>query len=150
MIDKKELRYGNLVILAHESNAPVGTIKEIHTSYVILQEYELGNPVYSLIMPIELTPEWLERLGFKKGYCDEMEGYMRTFGGRVTFFLVKQPYTNGTFGFLSFIETNVGMGVNSICLNPPEYVHQLMNLVYDFTGEELESFGKPAGAAKET
>lgn len=140
MIDSKQLRIGNLVSLAHESNNPIAEIIDIRlTGAMVAPAGEFGNrfSTWDLLLPIELTTDWLVKFGFEAGFWDDMGGFMKTFGGRVTFFLVEKLYTDGTSDFLSFIETNVGMGINSICLNPPRNVHSLQNLVYSLTGEEL-------------
>lgn len=136
MIDKKELRYGNLVVLAHESNAPVGTIKEIHASYVTLQEYELGNPVYSLIVPIKLTSDWLEKLGFEKEKTNDVnENDLWSIQVANNTSLYYQPDSGGNDWYLSH-EWNNNHFKNDFW-NNPKYVHQIMNLFYWLTGEEL-------------
>jgi hypothetical protein len=75
------------------------------------------------IHPIPLTKEWLLKFGFKaideRGYSKEI--------------LIKDD--RYTFNFVIF-KTNDGYD-NDVCLYVIKYVHQLQNLYFALTGEEL-------------
>lgn len=68
MIPKEQLRIGNLVILAHESNAPIVEIEEIRRATVLITDpsdaHRYMSVNYDGLMPIGLTEEWLLKLGF--------------------------------------------------------------------------------------
>ncbi|TDQ12179.1 hypothetical protein [Pedobacter metabolipauper] len=88
------------------------------------------------IEPIPLTEDWLIKLGFTKpevptGYQEENDLY-QTFIGRVTF--GARLFPDNTYIFE--IELNVGCGYTDV-IHSPDYVHELQNLVYALTGEEL-------------
>ena len=91
---------------------------------IILQ----GNVPYSqfseFISPIELTEEWLLRMGFEKvkSYYEEAETF-DFYYGNIYFDMANQSTKINGYYCLSFV---------------PEYVHQLQNLFYCLTGEELQ------------
>jgi hypothetical protein len=99
--------------------------------------YELSDYISNnIISPIPLTPEILERCGFHKdslGICGILFG---------------EPYKKGSVSIiitpssgLTNILTGTGIGIlkyDSIFLpNPTLYIHQLQNLYFALTGEEL-------------
>jgi len=66
MIQRKDLREGNLVTLAHESNNPIVTIDELRTEWATFKEFKwFTSRTYDLLMPIELNSDWLIKFGFK-------------------------------------------------------------------------------------
>lgn len=117
----KELRVGNLieVNISFESEdwrvfnvtAPViSTIMDCHDSY----------------RPIPLTAEWLERLGFEGNIND---GY--ALNGVELDYLTTEDNFQFEYGI-----PNAKRGVAWILVDI-KYVHQLQNLFYCLTGEEL-------------
>jgi len=78
---------------------------------------------YDFVEPIPLTEEWLLKFGFEAELknADSKNGRFMVY--------TKYPIT---------FNTNHGWWLYSMKLNvQPEYVHQLQNLYYALTGEEL-------------
>lgn len=115
MIDKKSLRIGNLVVLAHENNASVITIKEIGQFEASIDEDDATYP-YDLLTPIELTPEWMGRCGF-----ETPDGYNTS----VLFNEIMIDFHLGEYKLRDKPKARL------------KYLHQLQNVFYWLTGEEL-------------
>jgi hypothetical protein len=115
-MDSKELRIGNKT-----SNGIVVNIFEDHFFT------KVGDTVYSSkyhnANPIPLTEEWLLKFGFKKYSKNEFELATKDFD--ISFF-------NGELKLLCGFYAE-----NPISLNNQKYVHQLQNLYFALTGEEL-------------
>lgn len=73
------------------------------------------------LLPIELNPEWLERFGFEK----DRTGYALEDKNSLSFSVTKE----GKF-LACWLDKSTGIIV--------QYVHQLQNLYFALTGEELE------------
>ncbi len=135
-----ELRIGNYVYYEHTTHIVSG----IHGNKVYswwvkdgepIIEYEakdisgtqVENPYIDVISqyePIPLTEEWLIKLGFEK-LTDSKDGFKNT----------TYTYTKGISFIVYFdgvrLSTNFWMG------NEKHYIHQLQNLFYVLSGEEL-------------
>lgn len=111
-----ELRIGNLVKWNYEESSD-------GNAYPVEYGYELddikNNP--NIVKPIPLTEEWLERFGFEKT-TSGISAFLKT--ESVTF------WWGGHFVNMSDNETQYNL-VNV------SYVHQLQNLYFALTGEEL-------------
>jgi hypothetical protein len=121
-IKASESRLGNLV----EFEGRVFQIDSISDSLPTLNTPEFGIGVvdWNNIKPIELTPDWLLRLGFE-GDDDGEEFYHKDselFGVQFCLF-EKEDVTHVWDG--AFTEA------------PIKYVHQLQNLFFALTGQEL-------------
>lgn len=120
MIEVRELRIGNLV--SHKGN-PI----ELTKNRFKLSVFTLGC---SEIEPILLTEEWLVRFGFvfeKSGWFVKKRGSKKTNNLKM-FHLFKMKNIN---------EYNTKGGITSKYLNIKQ-VHQLQNLYFALTGEELQ------------
>jgi len=138
-INKSELRIGNLVVLAHESKFPVAAITEIKTSCVcampLTAKYD-EYVMYKDLMPIELSDEWLERLGFIKEESSDIEE-------RVIWSIQVANNTSLYYDkdhgdkqwYLSVFDNNNHF--QNDFWNKPEHIHSLQNLFYCLSGEEL-------------
>ena len=121
---KTELRIGNWV-----------KIDSVSTQNQVTQILEKGvncgsiGVLYEMIKPIPLTEEWLERFGFEMDEdCDE--------GGLVDY---RMTLMKGSLEFVSFWNSEQLTGVNQPQTGiDVEYVHQLQNLYFALTGEELK------------
>jgi hypothetical protein len=124
MIDIKQLRIGNLVSLAHESNSPIGKVISTHPDRLgVIANGQLYVLYPDLVVPIELSPAWLGRLGFNQDDDD----FLLSIDDRSSIHinLIKNR---------ALIESYDGV----IAIpNKPTYVHQLQSLYYSLTGEEL-------------
>jgi hypothetical protein len=119
-----ELRIGNWLLNPY-SNEPekVESIRPVHA---LNTDYEVNEDHPDLLKPIPLTEEWLLKFGF--GLSDEHEcGHN----------------TNEAFGFYydwHFKRLRLEAGTADIAdvyLLHIQYVHQLQNLYFGLTGEEL-------------
>ncbi len=128
-----ELRVGNIVFENVKSNnitcVQVSTIKEIHDESVLLKHGL--NPQLDNIEPIKITSEWLINLGFE-------------FYGFDKFQYLIYALSNVIDGTSDFRVTGLGgkwyaQIDDSVCSWADlKYVHQLQNLYYAITGNELE------------
>jgi len=124
MINPSELRIGNYIEINRDQFAKVVTIngESAIVGITTRQNFYLTS---SFIRGIELTPEWLERCGCMK--CPPSEDRWQ--------YELELPNNNQ----LEYDFTTLkGWSFNGVCLpKDPEYVHQLQNLYFALTGEEL-------------
>lgn len=129
MIQPKELRLGNLVKTAYDDSGLPGVCKilELQRSKVsvIFDDKYPEESNYLSLLPIPLTEEWLLRFGFSqlvsgKALTDEFEKDS----------LILAMPTNEGAGFQVCIEKKY-INLNIV------WVHQLQNLYFALTGEEL-------------
>jgi hypothetical protein len=95
-------------------------IKSIHGFQPTLDEYDQVNP-------IPLTPEWLERCGFKDDGGNMWSGPEIENDDSIEYFTIKKK--NAGFYFYGSEWTHG---------KPFLYVHQFQNLYFALTGEELQ------------
>lgn len=127
MIQPNELRIGNLV---HVTNSCYGT-GDYKVSMILVDSIATSDDItvrvmYKDIDPILLTPELLARCGFKAN--NDYKAYeLRMIDGSImmdddrSFQLVRDRF-------------EIGWASDCIC----NYLHQLQNLYYALTGDELE------------
>lgn len=124
MIKANELRIGNLLFNNYSGVSITESIHLDRLEFKILQGSMTGLDYIHSFTPIPLTEEWLVRMGFEKrenGWsklevCDEFcDLYCDVFTG-----------------------TNLCVGGQHVCLSYIKFVHQLQNLYFALTGEELE------------
>lgn len=116
----RELRIGNYITYDPKYNIPT-QIKEIY-EYGVHTGYKKAIS-YDNIHPIELSEDWLIRMGWKRSLNSYCFGTINEYGRFGVF--IEEPY-KGTFKLES---TDVPQKVY--------YVHQLQNLYYSLTGSEL-------------
>jgi hypothetical protein len=116
-----ELRIGN-----YFKGIRVGIVKSIFTTHFTVEDengIQLGNSIQDNFQPIPLTEEWLLKFGFEKD-----EEYDNTFNRYISVF-------NG------FTTITIDISANVLLLDNMEiklhFVHQLQNLYFALTGEEL-------------
>ena len=120
MITPQDLRIGNLV----KYNGEFYAIKSFDEEHVVLKdnvlsEYYLDYIGYDEIEPIEITEEWLLKLGYEK------DG---------DFFRIKNTRLAEAFIF----KEGLSICVHSFWLKHIKSIHQLQNLYFALTGKELE------------
>lgn len=108
-----ELRIGNLIQSAHGSIVIVETISPMTVGMI-----PSNSAAYDCISPIPLTEEWLARFGFE--YERSLSLYMFEHMG----------FKEGDLNTLLLF---YGEGTVNC-----QYVHQLQNIVFALTGEELK------------
>lgn len=131
-----ELRLGNWIgfTISDESDNILilgqrGIVREISKSIVLLEEIEIAIPVNGLY-PIPLTEEILLNAGFHRSYAHRDPQYM-----------LPLTWSNGTeirkeWFCLEMVE---GKFSSEHCFNRIIlYVHQLQNLIFATTGQDLE------------
>ena len=118
-----ELRIGNLVIYVGICNSRFNKIGEFE-----IQPYHFGylfelEDALDLLEPIPLTEEWLLKFGFEK-LCSTEKGFKQNV------YSMRNPS-------LQIYELSKGYGVSFWIGNELKYVHQLQNLYFALTNEEL-------------
>jgi hypothetical protein len=123
MIDPKELRIGNLITQGG------GHILEVTS--ILTHGVQCFNKTYGFktsrflwdeLIPIPITPEWLVRFGFKG-----QKGLFETY-----YELADFEYHSGDKKFgISYGEDNL------YCIYDIQYIHQLQNIYFALTGQEL-------------
>ena len=124
----QELRIGNLLKDIDGNIVEVITVYGIG-NYVVhssIHQFAIIEKDDDLIIPIPLTEEWLLRFGFKRHHSDYSNGviYIKDVPNSLIFRWGVYPFELGS-GF------QINMG------KPLECVHQLQNLYFALTGEEL-------------
>jgi hypothetical protein len=116
MIKENEIRIGNWVI---DNTREKSRYIKLDSNEV----YELiGTGNWDYIEPIPLTPEILEKAGFEEDKLHEC-------------YVIKQF---GCGVAIEFFDNEINLvGHKSAEDLPCKYVHQLQNLIYSLTGEEL-------------
>jgi len=131
-----ELRIGNLIKSKIGDTESIGTITEIREDSVWFTIKQTGLFSYNLpikyINPIDLSGEWLRSFGFSQ--TENGDGLQGGSGDRFSIKLIsdiiRKPMQIYSTGGSFFYE-----GVNDI---PIKYVHQLQNLYFALTNNELK------------
>ena len=125
MIQSNELRIGNWVMYDNR----LFQIEAISRSLPCLNTDEFGIGVvdWNNINPIPLTPEILEKCGLKNGNSELDRNVFYSTNKHLAQFSVN---ISGSFG----IYVGVFIALRSVHL---EYLHQLQNLYFALTNEEL-------------
>jgi hypothetical protein len=113
MMDAKELRIGNC-IFSHDVNMNVSIAAGG------IEDVEKNPERYN---PIPLTPEILEKCGFERQVDENSEDCF---------------YIPISETFLEIRITDKTSWIGEVYLPETKYVHQLQNLYFALTGEELE------------
>jgi hypothetical protein len=122
-MEATELRLNNLVIYEDEIVPVMGMENNNNNLLVKIDPYTSINP--NDLEPIALTAEWFSRLGFKEAYRSstrvrfELPNYCR-----YDFDLSSNKILQGFLFFGNYIKCN--------------YLHQLQNIYFTLTGEELK------------
>jgi len=135
MIDQKELRLGNLVldrqgdiakveILSDECGVQLSTYKH----YVDSLE---GSISYDEIEGIPFNGEWAVKCGFE--LTESKEEYILQCGRKKIIYVINDGYEN----HMILYQENIGMSYYDLNVDC-DYVHQIQNLAFALTNEELE------------
>jgi hypothetical protein len=143
MIQANELRIGNWVHFVNSNGAHMNfQINVFHLAYMVEADPEYVQHGYGLkyegnITGIALTPEILEKCGFswRNGYLAKdmhvasmLLGFYAGVSDKMTLIQKTAPIDEGLFPNDRLMHFGV---------NHPIYLHQLQNLYFALTGEEL-------------
>ena len=118
-----ELRIGNYYQYASDRGITYTQVQEIkRNQFGLLSDFDGTN--FEICKPIVLTDEWLLRFGFK--YSLKLDDFM--FKDQNDVFEI-QPYKKGFLNLVIWHDNEI--------LQEIKYVHQLQNLYFALTGEEL-------------
>lgn len=124
----KEFRIGNLVYAPHLKGSTVVLSDFIHAIYDhgIVLDYNWHTFIYPhMIKPLELSEYWFRRFGFEKeGDCYILEAYGHKF--RAVWSRRNRETGECTAWYIKGYHNEI------------RYVHQLQNLYFIVTGDELK------------
>lgn len=119
MINANELRLGNWVLCRNSEEEDFYNDQIITGDFALLEWFEKNPQEYTLFKPIELTPEILEKCGFEKP-------------------LTKNSwFRKGKFAAMPK-EEGVIIEFRNLEILLIKSLHNLQNLYFALTGEELE------------
>ena len=125
-INVNELKIGNIVGIAEFMNFKIAKVLEIRKERVLVEE-KVG--IYSSknhkIIPVQITEDLLLKLGFEKSFKNDYWFSIRIGDKRLLVSIL------GNIEIEKWDKTMISF--LSVC----EYVHQLQNLFFSLTGEEL-------------
>lgn len=129
MINPVELRIGNKISLMHDASAPIFTIQEIRSSGVMgYRHSDQGDEYHEFdwLLPIALTPDILIKLGMKRRFDNENCNIWD---------MKDENMRNGCF-CLALLDRGWVYPTAPGAV-PFHYFHQLQNLYFALTGNEL-------------
>ncbi len=122
-----ELRTGNWVTAIQCDRSKVNQqIEQINS----LGDFAVTTHGWSELKAIPITKKWLVKFGFVKLFSKFDNGY------EINEMILNNTYDKGCEGWC-FYDGNVACCNNMNYKNPVKYVHQLQNLYFALTGEEL-------------
>lgn len=141
MINPKELRLGNIFI-DNKTNEllTVCKIDEDDIGFAVIDRSKYPLPNGWQAEPIPLTPEWLERCGF-----DQIESIQHNQYEAEERYTIRIDETNISYGFVAetyggYPEKRTRFKFSNETIDTHKgvhFVHQLQNLFFALTGEEL-------------
>jgi hypothetical protein len=127
-----ELRIGNWI---NSNSYGKYQVQARDFGYIAEELMLLTNPPKPIVEPIPLTEEWLVKFGFKHHFEDEYELVIRGFRQD------NEPYGKINYYLLDnrcFIHSGLASGGDDYgFMAKIQHVHQLQNLYFALTGEEL-------------
>jgi hypothetical protein len=118
-INAQELRIGNIVI-SYGKEQKISAV-----DFAVFQIYEIKGELPPYV-PIPLTEEWLLKFGFEEDNYTYIKGVHQKIFSGIMKFEFNESLKNWEFSIGRYND-----------LTRVEYVHQLQNLYYALTGEEL-------------
>jgi hypothetical protein len=123
MLKANELRIGNLILKGDIICSVIG----LRDNIVFAQGIKNGNIFYREksfdFQPITLTEEWLLNFGFQTSEWDNNSSLRKEVNSRITMVFYKEHKT---------------FDIGDWELGVIQYIHQLQNLFFALTGEELQ------------
>lgn len=130
-----ELRLGNIVYYKNKQYEVYGRISPVEIDLDSESRDEhIPNVNLCKVQGIPLTEEWLLKCGFKVKHMMDTQKYQI-----IVFHNLKMGYLSFDFS-LCINDTNEYSHLDNLVSisKPMKYLHQLQNLYYALTGEELE------------
>jgi hypothetical protein len=131
----EELRIGNYISTSYMSSSTL-KVTAIHSDRVCFESVThdfKSNTISSYIEPIPLTEEWLLKFGFNNEYKKGWIGKdVKHPNGTTTDFVLSYPERMGIW------QDSFAFEYDSFRFVALESVHQLQNLYFALTGEELK------------
>jgi len=127
----QELRIGNCI----NTIEGVAIIQGIHKEGWIATNILTAGDLINFAEPIPLTEEWLLKFGFILG--SETDEFTTTNNNDIIYNNNNDGWSEDLY-YISFGELSSFCMSGNGCLKYVEYVHQLQNLYFALTGEELE------------
>jgi hypothetical protein len=124
-----ELRIGNWVMSHHNTRIKIDAISDTHVGYSDKNDYWRDQT--SLITPIPLTPEILEKAGFSENDASGSDVKFWDFPEEPTVDLLLRLYDEQGYDLLDMEFQQIHYDHKIL------YLHQLQNLYFALTGEEL-------------
>lgn len=127
----QDLRIGNYVFEedCHPNYFAIEQITKSGNTHRIHYRYNSISSVVEDVIPLKLTEEWLLKFGFEYG---EQRGYFPPkYFKKYTPVLVENKFE------VEFIDATILMWLEGNTNVHMKYVHQLQNLYFALTGEEL-------------
>jgi hypothetical protein len=126
-INFKELRLDNYICI--NNNLHPCRVKEITMSSVVVESIKenYSEPTINSMNPLPLTEEWLLKFGFEETDPITFMGGLYSIKKPDGFYINKETMSYCTFDYEGTIDDIIKI----------EYVHQLQNLYFAVTGEEL-------------
>jgi len=135
MIQANELRIGNWY---KPCSSDYAIITEILSDRVYAKYTDsIFNTTYEYISPIPLTPEILDKCGFKKWGRDDMPRTLSYELGEMTIFPSNTFCDFDGYGFIHYKLSKFENNKDESARFKFQYLHQLQNLYFALTGEEL-------------
>jgi hypothetical protein len=137
MIDRTELRIGNLVIDDKGDTVRICGVKEDNKCDIEIFPLEEHwrwweiDPDY--LEPIPISPEWLERLGFEERH-PRPYSYKDAYCIGTLIWSERRLFKATLTSFVQLTDNNFMPSHEPLVM----YVHQLQNVFYSLTGKELE------------
>ena len=121
-MDVKELRIGNWVYFKFKDTG-FGNVMICANDFKVMDRISTDD-IDTHYNPISLTEEWLLKFGFKKQW---------TISGN----LYSIKLSKGFISIYSFEDDSYKLDCANLCISAFKYIHQLQNLYFALTGQEL-------------
>lgn len=132
-MEANSLRIGNLLYFSEENI--IRPVTSIQVGFYSSDRVGIISEYHDIIefKPIELNENWLIKFGFKKGNQTYKNGY--SIEVLKTDFYLRPSFMDGYYWGFNISNDIVDCELNDV--KRIKYVHQLQNLYYAITGEEL-------------
>ena len=124
-----ELRIGNFIQYHFDDSITVDVLDYMH-----VYSSDCGDIPVHAVQPIPLTEQWLLDFGFEETI---EESFIKEFDGATLIIFIINGVAELIYKHYSSHSENEIDTVNAVCLLSVEYVHQLQNLYFALTQEEL-------------